>query len=63
MRRTIAGNLEGESDTDMITEPKRKPQQDDDDRKERERLHQEEALDEALKNTFPASDPVSAEQP
>ena len=30
---------------------------------ERERLEQEEALDEALKNTFPASDPVSAEQP
>jgi hypothetical protein len=24
---------------------------------------QEEALDEALKNTFPASDPVSVEQP
>ena len=30
---------------------------------ERERLHQEEALDEAIKNTFPASDPVSVEQP
>src|SRR6516165_5667026 len=30
---------------------------------ERERLEQEEALDEALKNTFPASDPVSDEQP
>jgi hypothetical protein len=30
---------------------------------ERERLRQEEALDEALKNTFPASDPVSVEQP
>jgi len=29
----------------------------------RDRLHEEEALDEALKNTFPASDPVSAEQP
>ena len=25
--------------------------------------HQEEALDEALKNTFPASDPISIEQP
>ena len=33
------------------------------DRKKRERMHQEEALDEALKNTFPASDPVSVEQP
>jgi len=30
---------------------------------ERERLRQEEALDEAIKNTFPASDPVSVEQP
>jgi len=30
---------------------------------ERERMRQEDALDEALKNTFPASDPVSAEQP
>ena len=27
------------------------------------RRRQEEALDEALKNTFPASDPVSVEQP
>jgi hypothetical protein len=27
------------------------------------RQRQEEALDEALKNTFPASDPVSIEQP
>ena len=47
----------------MVTEPKRKPQQDDRDRNERERVNREEALDEALKNTFPASDPVSAEQP
>jgi len=47
----------------MATEPKRKPQQDDRDRNERERVNREEALDEALKNTFPASDPVSAEQP
>jgi hypothetical protein len=30
---------------------------------EHERMRQEEALDEALKNTFPASDPVSVEQP
>jgi hypothetical protein len=27
------------------------------------RKRQEEALDDALKNTFPASDPVSIEQP
>jgi hypothetical protein len=29
----------------------------------RERTHPEEALDDALKNTFPASDPVSVVQP
>jgi nicotinate phosphoribosyltransferase len=43
----------------MIADPKRKPYQDDSDKRRR----QEEALDEALKNTFPASDPVSVEQP
>jgi hypothetical protein len=47
----------------MIAVPKRKPPQDDDDRDERERRHLEQALDEALENTFPASDPVSMEQP
>lgn len=47
----------------MIAEPKREPHQDDDDRDKRERRHQEKALDDALKNTFPASDPVSIEQP
>ena len=47
----------------MTIESKRKPHQDNHDRDERERLRQEEALDEALKNTFPASDPVSVEQP
>jgi hypothetical protein len=57
----------------MIIESKRKPRQDDRDRDEperirqeeveHERMRQEEALDEALKNTFPASDPVSVEQP
>ncbi len=47
----------------MIAEPKRKPHHDDDDRDKRERRHQEKALDDALKNTFPASDPVSIEQP
>jgi hypothetical protein len=44
----------------MIADPKRKPHQDEGDGDERRR--QEEALDEALKNTFPASDPVSVEQ-
>jgi hypothetical protein len=57
----------------MTIESKRKPRLDDRDRDERERkrqeevgherMRQEEALDEALKNTFPASDPVSVEQP
>jgi nicotinate phosphoribosyltransferase len=49
----------------MIAEPKRKPHQDDSEREtcKRRRRRQEEALDEALKNTFPASDPVSVEQP
>ena len=48
---------------EVIAEPKRKPQQDDSARDKRERRHQENALDEALKDTFPASDPVSFEQP
>jgi hypothetical protein len=45
----------------MIAAPKRKPYQYDGDSDKRRR--QEKALDEALKNTFPASDPVSVEQP
>jgi hypothetical protein len=45
----------------MIGDPKRKPHQDNGDSDKRRR--QEEALDEALENTFPASDPVSVEQP
>ena len=44
----------------VIADPKRKPYQDDGDSDKRRR--QEEALDEAL-ITFPASDPVSVEQP
>ena len=48
-------------ETEMIADPKRKPHQDDGDSEKRRR--QEEALDEALENTFPASDPVSVEQP
>ena len=47
----------------MLVEPKHKAHQDDDDGAKRERMRQEEALDEALANTFPASDPVSIEQP
>ena len=47
----------------MVAEPKRNPRRDDADRIESERRRQEEALDEALENTFPASDPVSIEQP
>jgi len=49
---------------EMNADPKRKPRQRD--RRivaERARRQQEEALDEALKNTFPASDPISIEQP
>ena len=46
-----------------MADPKRKPRQSDVDRDTGERRRQEEALDEALRNTFPASDPVSVEQP
>ena len=41
----------------------RKPRPDDRQREKLARQRQEEALDDALKNTFPASDPVSIEQP
>jgi hypothetical protein len=48
----------------MNANPKRKPRRGNRVRVERaRRQHQEEALDEALKNTFPASDPISIEQP
>jgi hypothetical protein len=48
----------------MMADSKRKAVRDDADREQRERRRrQEEALDEALKDTFPASDPVSAAQP
>ena len=48
----------------MNADPKRKSRQGDRLRAVRAwRQHQEEALDDALKNTFPASDPVSIEQP
>lgn len=47
----------------MKTDPKTKPRQGDRADAERARRHQEEALDDALKNTFPASDPVSIQPP
>jgi hypothetical protein len=48
----------------MPADAKRRRKRDDADRDEHERRRrQEEALDDALMNTFPASDPVSAEQP
>jgi hypothetical protein len=47
----------------MIEQPKRKRRDDNRAPLSRERMDQENALDEALKDTFPASDPVSAEQP
>jgi hypothetical protein len=54
---TAVGKIE------MNIDPKRKPRQRDRILAEGARQHQEEALDDALKNTFPASDPVSIEQP
>ena len=47
----------------MNADTKRKSHQDEYDRAKRARRHQEDALDDALKNTFPASDPVSIEEP
>jgi hypothetical protein len=47
----------------VSAEPESKPYQDESVRDKRERRHQEDALDEALKDTFPASDPVSVVQP
>jgi hypothetical protein len=59
--RVRRGGVVGE--IEMGAEVKRKPHRDNSARDERERTHQEHALDEALKDTFPASDPVSVEQP
>jgi nicotinate phosphoribosyltransferase len=47
----------------MIEQPKRRAHDGGAERDTQERARLEEALDEALKNTFPASDPVSMEQP
>jgi hypothetical protein len=43
----------------MNADPKHKRDYDYVERAKRARRHQEEVLDDALKNTFPASDPVS----
>ena len=48
---------------EVIEDPKRKAHEEDRAGAKRERTHQENALDEALKDPFPASAPVSAEQP
>jgi hypothetical protein len=50
-------------EVEMNADPKRKTHKGDYDRAKRARQHQEEALDDALKNTFPASDPFSIAQP
>jgi hypothetical protein len=50
-------------EVEMIAESKHEAHQGDTVRGKRERKRHEIALDEALKNTFPASDPVSVEQP
>jgi hypothetical protein len=47
----------------MNADPKRQSHDGDQERLERARRLEEESLDEALANTFPASDPVSIEQP
>ena len=47
----------------VIAKPKFNHHQDEDDKGDRERRRHEKALDEAQQNTFPASDPVSVEQP
>lgn len=52
-----------EREIEMIAEPKHEVHRDHTVRGKRERRRDEKALDEALKNTFPASDPVSVEQP
>lgn len=50
-------------EVEMIAETEQDAHRDDLVRGKRERKRHEKALDEALKNTFPASDPVSVEQP
>jgi hypothetical protein len=50
-----------DGEIEMKSNPK--PKTGKDDREKLARMHQEEALDDALRNTVPASDPVSIEQP
>jgi hypothetical protein len=50
-------------DKDMGTNTERKRREDAEEAERERRRRQDEALDEALKETFPASDPVAAEQP
>jgi hypothetical protein len=45
---------------EVIAEVKRKPDRDVSARDKRERAHQENALDEALKDTFPSAFPAEA---
>ena len=53
-------NIErGIGEIEMSPDPKHNGGYDDVDRAKRARRHQEEVLDDALKNTFPASDPFS----
>jgi hypothetical protein len=60
-RQPLAPRARGEG---VRAQGKRGRRRDDEDRDERERRRrQEEALDEALMNTFPASDPIAVEQP
>jgi len=47
----------------MNADLKRQTDEGDQERSERARRLEEESLDEALANTFPASDPISIEQP
>jgi hypothetical protein len=54
--------LEAIEAIEMIATPKHKHQEVNN-RGNREYWRREKALDEALKDTFPASDPVSVEQP
>jgi hypothetical protein len=59
--RTVLCSAVGE--IEMNADPKSRPSRDNRSSAERARKRQEDALDEALKNTFPASDPISVEQP
>jgi hypothetical protein len=49
----------------MVADPRRKTKQDngESDKRRRQKEALDETLDEALENTFPASDPISLEQP